>query len=115
PQSGAIAAEMATQYVICAHEQVNPAGLLFLVENVHVQVGKTSGKAKDVLVIMKDADPDSLVYPIRGSMDVYICNPVDDSYPPDAHGHNCSVQHETNATGSCSRSSFGDWSCWMDG
>jgi len=116
PTKGAITADMATQYFICGHEQVNPAGLLFLAENVHLQVGKPVGKAKSVMLyMMKDADPDGLVYPIRGSFDAYLCNPVDDSFPPDAHGHNCSVQHETNATGSCYRTGFGDWSCAMDG
>jgi hypothetical protein len=94
---------------------VNGAGLLFVIENVKVEVGKPIGKARDVLIINHDADPDGLIYPIRGSYDQYLCSPVDDSYAPHAHGQNCAVTHETHATGDCHRTSFGDWSCYMNG
>lgn len=115
PQQGAISAELATQYFICQFEKVNGAGILFLAANVHLQVGKTVGRARDVIMFPKDADPDSPVYPIRGSFDEYLCSVVDNSYPPDASGHNCALWHETKATGQCYRTGFGDWSCMMVG
>ena len=115
PKTGPVSADLARQYLICKIEQVNGAGLLFVIENVKVEVGKPIGKARDVLIINHDADPDGLIYPIRGSYDQYLCSPVDDSYAPHAHGQNCSVTHETHATGDCHRTSFGDWSCYMNG
>lgn len=113
PKSGAISADLARQYLICKIEQVNGAGLLFLIENVKVEVGKSAGKARDVLIINHDADPDGLIYPIRGSYDQYICFAVDHGLH--SSGQNCSVTHETKATGDCHRTSFGDWSCYMNG
>jgi len=115
PQQGAITADLARQYFICKVEQVNGSGMLFLLDNVKVEVGKTVGRARDLVALMHDADPDGFVYPIRGSFDQYLCFPVDDSYGPHAHGQNCSVSHELKATGSCYRTGFGDWSCYMDG
>lgn len=115
PKNGPITADMAAQYFTCQFDQVNAFGSLFLAENVHVQIGKSLGIARSVMLFPKDADPDSPVYPIRGSFDKYLCAVVDNSYPPDASGHNCTVWHIRNATGQCYKTGFGDWSCYMDG
>ena len=40
PQQGAITADLARQYFICKVEQVNGSGMLFLLDNVKVEVGK---------------------------------------------------------------------------
>jgi len=113
PKTGPVSADLARQYLICKIEQVNGAGLLFLLDNVKIEVGKPIGKARDVLIINHDADPDGLIYPIRGSYDQYICFAVDHGLH--RSGQNCSVTQETHAKGDCHRTSFGDWSCYMDG
>lgn len=57
PKTGPVSADLARQYLICKIEQVNGAGLLFLLDNVKIEVGKPIGKARDVLIINHDADP----------------------------------------------------------
>src|ERR1035441_10285017 len=61
--------------------------------------------------LKSDADVNSPVYPIRGSYDGYTCGLLDP--PRTVYGRNCMVQGQPQATGSCYRTSFGDWSCGM--
>ncbi len=61
-----------------------------------------------------DLDPNSLVYPIRGSFTRYQCSKV---FNIDAGhtnvGKNCDAHPQPQAQGLCYRTTFGDWKCKM--
>ena len=109
PVKGVITPELARKYFACRVER-ELAGSLYLVENVKVEVGKGTafmqlpGGSRPF-----EADPDGLVYQIRGSLLRYACSPVSD-FMGNA-GKNCSVDNEEKATGTCFRNGFGDWIC----
>ena len=108
PQRGAITPAMAAQYFTCRYEHLDSDGYIWLAENVKVEVGKPISKIQEAGLFLTDADPDSPVYPIRGSFDGYFCGKANDN-----PGHNCTVWHKTHATGHCYRTGFGDWNCMM--
>ncbi len=66
-------------------------------------------------------DPAAPVLPIRGSYDSYQCavitvpkgGPGSTVYDTDNTGKNCQITPQHNATGSCFRTTFGDWKCNM--
>jgi len=105
PESGPISVEQATLYFMCSREGTR-SGPLDLVENLTLQVGK--GRPASYMDA-SDVDHDSLVYPIRGSFRIYTC------YRPNPrnYGRNCQTSDEPQATGTCYRTSYGDWRCSM--
>lgn len=115
PEKGPISEAMAKQYFICGMEKVNPDGYLFLEENVKLQVGRGVVPRGVYAVPRADQDPNAKVYAIRGSFDQYMCSKLDHSTMFNNIGKNCGDQHVTNATGSCYRTTFGDWKCQMVG
>ena len=68
-----------------------------------------------------DQDPAAKDYAIRGSLDRYLCSKqnkgvmIGNELQFNNIGKNCTVWHETNATGDCYRTTFGDWKCYMHG
>jgi len=110
PIKGAPTPEQAKRYVMCQLEVVMYAPYLILLDNVQVEVGKGRPYDPDSDSLMSDADRDSLVYPIRGSYDMYTCSPIDASTP---RGRNCALTPHPRATGVCYRTTFGDWDCEM--
>lgn len=111
PTSGPITAALAQKYVICNIE-TESGQHLYLLENVKVEVGKgTPFKELPGDVRPFTADPDGLVYQIRGSMTRYQCSPISDIL--ENAGKNCNTYEEPKATGACFRDGFGDWVCNM--
>ena len=109
PASGGPSAAQAARYVACGVEKVS-SGNLYLVSDVKVQVGAPRPFLPRVDSGV-DVDTSKQVYPIRGSFRRYICDPVS-SYMGNA-GKNCAYANETEAKGTCYRTSFGDWRCSM--
>jgi hypothetical protein len=112
PSQGAISVEQAKQYFFCGAERVLDAvgrngTYLYLKENVKIEVGK-GVPYQPGANFYPDMDQSSLVYPIRGSFVTYQCWAGSD-------GRNCASYDTLNASGSCYRTAFGDWSCTMSG
>ena len=108
PAKGAPTPEQVKLYVMCEAEGVK-FDYLHLYENVQVEIGKARPFNPSTDSLKSDADVNSPVYPIRGSYDGYSCGLVDRTN----YGRNCMVQGQPQATGSCYKTSFGDWSCGM--
>ena len=56
-----------------------------------------------------DIDTTSPVYPIRGVMDQYVCHQAGEL----AADKSCLITHMAKASGSCFKTTFGDWHCSM--
>lgn len=111
PTKGAPSPALVEKYVACTVEGES-GGMLYLIENVKVEIGKgTPWMELDRGARPSDGDKDGLVYPIRGSQDRYQCSQVSDYWKN--RGKNCNVYHQTRATGTCYRTTFGDWHCNM--
>lgn len=109
PAKGAPSPAQAAQYVTCNAEHVS-GDMLFLAENVKVEIGRARRYNPNDDLNMNDVDPSQPVYPIRGSLTGYGCNPVDNSILHNA-GKNCLVTRQPNAKGLCYKTTFGDWKC----
>ena len=109
PKAGGPSAAQAARYVLCDREKVS-GGQLYLVSNLRVQVYASRPLQYGVDNAYQYA-PNMLVYPIRGSLRYYHCQPVS-SYMGNA-GKNCAYVDETDAQGICYHTTFGDWHCAM--
>lgn len=56
-----------------------------------------------------DIDTTAPVYPIRGAMDQYVCHQAGQVAPDQS----CLITHMGKASGSCVKTTFGDWHCSM--
>ena len=112
PAKGAITADLAKQYVVCQTEKVSGYEL-YLVENVTVQVGGGRPYNPQSDVNYSELDVETPIYPIRGSYTRYQCSQVNTSPNLYNVGKNCSVYEHRKATGSCYKTTFGDWKCNM--
>jgi hypothetical protein len=111
PTKGAPSVDQIRKYLPC-HMEGTFNGGLYLIDDVNVQIGKGIPYATfDILARPGDADPASVIYPIRGSFKKYQCFQAKD-YPA---GQNCTVYAEPKASGICWRTTFGDWTCNMSG
>ena len=113
PARGAITAAFALKYLNCQMDYVSGGGDLYLVENVKVEVG---GGIPYAAIMgqrsLSEIDVKHPVYPIRGSLLRYQCqNRLTAARVPDA---NCNTYNEPKATGYCYKTTFGDWSCYMN-
>lgn len=113
PARGAITAALALKYLNCQMEYVSGSGELYLVENLKVEVG---GGISYAAIMgqrsLSEIDTKFPVYPIRGSLLRYQCqNRLTAARVPTA---NCNTYNEPKATGYCYKTTFGDWSCYMN-
>ncbi|MCX6602416.1 MAG: hypothetical protein NTV52_02345 [Acidobacteria bacterium] len=109
PAKGVLSADLAKRYFAC-HVEREFSGNLYLVDNVTLEVGKgTSFKELPGGSRPFEADPDGLVYQVRGSFLRYSCSAESDFMRN--KGKNCDVEKEEKATGTCFRNGFGDWIC----
>ncbi|MDE2462321.1 MAG: hypothetical protein KGO02_01210, partial [Alphaproteobacteria bacterium] len=121
PKSGPITAGYARQYVICDLEQGDTGDQFWLLEHVKVEVGKGVVPTGTYYIPRADQDPNAKDYAIRGSLDRYLCSKqnkgvmIGNELQFNNIGHNCTVWHESHATGDCYRTTFGDWKCYMHG
>ena len=114
PAKGVLSAEQASRYLVCGIEGEINSNTLYLLENLKVEVGKGT-PIRQIAASQRPgtADPDGLVYQIRGSFRRYQCGILYRSGVLANEGKNCSIYEEPKATGSCFRDSFGDWACNM--
>jgi len=112
PAKGAPSPAVAARYLRCHIEGIGAGQNMYILENVKVEVGKgTPFLQLPAGQRPFGADPDALVYPIRGSYTSYQCA-VPSSISKN-FGKNCNTYENKNATGQCFRSAFGDWTCNM--
>lgn len=110
PTKGAITAALALKYINCQAEGIS-SNLLYLVENVKVEVG--GGVPYDpTLGAFESINVRVPLYPIRGSLLKYQCKDLVTEHigPPDT---NCNTYNNLKATGYCYKTTFGDWKCAM--
>jgi hypothetical protein len=111
PTDGPISAEQAAQYIICDQEYEEDGNTLHLLSHVTVEVGEGTPYG-ELAEGNRPADGDSggIVYPIRGSLQSYSCS-IPSVFTP--AGQQCFRTDEPRATGTCYRTTFGDWFCAM--
>ncbi|MBZ5607380.1 MAG: hypothetical protein LAP38_03915 [Acidobacteriia bacterium] len=112
PAKGPLSAQQAALYVRCGREGISRhsgGDLLYLYENVAFEVAKGRPyQTSDSL--LTDIDPSLPVYPIRGTFDLYSCSDPRQMTPPKP-GKNCGLNKNTQGTGVCYKTGFGDWKC----
>jgi hypothetical protein len=102
--------KIVTDALFCTHESAS-SSTLYLIEDVKVDVSTKGRPHNRNTDIMSEIDIDVPVYPIRGSYVKYQCSPVSD-YMKNA-GKNCNIYRQPQASGSCYKTTFGDWKCSM--
>jgi len=103
---GAPTTAQATQIFRCTTEVETDH--LYLTDNVQLQIGASRPFHVDNY---PDIDSSRPVYPIRGSWTQYQCTNVK-TYPG-VGKNNCAVFDESNGSGICYQTTFGDWRCKM--
>ena len=106
--------KQATMSVVCNLEGPSVNNTLILISDVTVQIGQGRSYTESNLYNVTDADVHAQVYPIRGSLNRYICSPL----PPAGiwpAGQQCSMFPGANAAGACYKNTFGEWHCTMAG
>lgn len=112
PASGAPSPAQVAQYVQCDPEggEGVRGHFIHLMTSVKAEIG--AGRAfSPIADRMTDIDVRQPVYPIRGSYNWYQCGNVRGGAPA---GANCGLYVESNATGKCYKTTFGDWRCIMN-
>ncbi len=111
PEKGAPSVAQVSDYVRCnqiSGEKI-AGGYISLFENARFEIGKGnpySSWSDGGSIAIDNSQP---VYPIRGSFDLYSCRPPGSMGFP--AGKNCNLRKATDFTGTCFKTTFGDWSC----
>jgi hypothetical protein len=108
PPSAAQAAVM----VQCTMDGLGATGLA-LTQDVKLEIGSPRAFVYYSDAGLAGIDMNAPVYPLRGSYTGYFCTKWGGSLVP--IGHNCVVSAVPAAQGWCWKTSFGDWSCKMQG
>jgi hypothetical protein len=113
PSSGRISAEQAAIYVACYYEEkpVFNAAVEF-VDVLSVEVASEPRQARTVDFGLLQIDIEKPIYDIRGSIVVYKCQNITESYP---RGQNCRIYREPESIGKCYQTTFADWYCVLGG
>jgi hypothetical protein len=88
------------------------SGQLFLTQNVNIEMGSPRAFVYFSDAGLSGIDPNAQVYPLRGSYTGYMCNKIGSMYPA---GHSCLKSDVSVATGTCWKTSFGDYKCLLKG
>jgi hypothetical protein len=91
----------------CTMERNAPTGMTLL-RDIKVRMGEPRDFDVDLDAGLKEIDREGPVFPLSGSLKLYICSPVGVGYPA---GKNCSLYLTPVATGKCWKTGFGDWKC----
>jgi hypothetical protein len=105
-------AELAAVMVQCTMEGLSDTGL-GLFQDVKVEMGAPRPYNGYSDAGLAGIDTTAPVYPLRGSYTGYFCTKWGGTLVP--IGHNCVVSAVPSAEGACWKTSFGDWSCKMQG
>ena len=106
-------ARQAMDLFICASEKY-AGGYEYLVSNVTVQTGKSRPYSAWSDSGATDMDVTQAVYPIQGRLTAYQCSRRDAMLGQDP-ARNCIRTDSDPATGTCYKSTFGEWHCFMMG
>ena len=105
-------AAQATILVQCAMDSLSATGLS-LIQDVKLEMGSSRAFVYYTDAGLAGIDLNAKVYPLRGSYTGYFCSLSSTSLNPG--GKNCLKSAVPVAQGWCWKSSFGDWSCKMQG
>jgi len=97
--------------VQCWSDAVNSLGL-FLYQDVKLQIGAPRAYILTSDSYLPQIDPAAAVYPIRGSYTYYACRGINNLVPA---GQQCSRSPVPQALGTCWKTSFGDYKCFLQG
>jgi len=111
PAKGAPSASQVKDYVRCnsISGEKTGGGYLSLFENAQFEIGKSRPFSSWYDAGSTAIDNSEPVYPIRGTFDLYSCRPPGSMGSP--AGANCTRKKATEFTGTCFKTTFGDWSC----
>jgi hypothetical protein len=91
----------------CTMERNAPTGMTLL-RDIKVEMSTPRSFDVDLDAALKEIDRSAPVYPLSGSMKLYICSTVGVGYPA---GKNCTLYLAPVAMGKCWKTGFGDWKC----
>lgn len=105
------------QLLRCRHEViVSDGGELWLMENLVVSIGAGMPYAAAYdSYVMEEADVRARVYPLRGSYTWSVCMTRRDAAIYGSPDTNCRESDVPSAKGICWKTTFGDWSCRLQG
>jgi hypothetical protein len=101
------APEQVAAMIQCTMERIAPTGMTLL-RDIRVQMSVPRNFDVDLDADLKEIDRSAPVFPLSGSMKMYVCSPVGVGYPA---GKSCTVYHASVAMGRCWKTGFGDWKC----
>jgi hypothetical protein len=101
----------AVALVQCAMDGIS-SGSLYLTQNVNIEMGTPRAFVYNVDAGSSGIDLNAQVYPLRGSYTGYMCSRIGSMAPA---GHNCMKSDVPVATGTCWKTSFGDYKCLLKG
>ena len=104
----------ATAAVLCYTELVSSSqSHIYLVDDLKIEIAPKGRPYNPRVDLMSGIDVDMPVYAIRGSFVSHQCAPLSDILAN--AGKNCHRYQQTQATGTCSKTTFGEWKCsFMD-
>jgi len=105
-------AELAAVLVQCTMDGLGATGLA-LTQDVKLEMGSPRPFVYNTDAGLAGIDMNAPVYPLRGSYTSYFCRKWGGSLVP--IGQNCAVSAVPSAQGWCWKTTFGDWSCKMQG
>jgi hypothetical protein len=112
PAKGAPSASQAKDLVLCTNEKA-AGGYIGLFQNMQVEIGTSRPYSAWSDSGNSSIDNSQPVYPIRGSAEFYSCRPPGSMGSP--AGQNCQVTKGYTFKGTCFKTTFGDWSCPIQG
>jgi hypothetical protein len=110
--------EQITALVQCEYERIQ-SNLIYLDQNLSIQAGGTRPYSQFADGHSTGIDTNAPVIPIRGSADAYQCavlskyTNLGTVYDTDNTGRNCAISPVRQSTGTCYRTTFGDWQCHL--
>jgi hypothetical protein len=105
--NAAPAPDQVAAMIQCTMERIAPTGMTLL-SDINVQMSTPRDFDVDQDAELKEIDRSAPVFPLSGSMKMYICSPVGVGYPA---GKSCTVYLTPAAMGKCWKTGFGDWKC----
>ena len=105
-------AAQAAVMVQCSMDGLSPTGLA-LTQDVQLEMGAPRPFVYNTDAGLAGVDLNAQVYPLRGSYTGYFCTKWGGTLVP--IGHNCVVSAVPVAQGWCWKTSFGDYSCKLQG
>jgi hypothetical protein len=115
PASGPISSALATKYFTCESEKemtydTRPPQL-YVLDQVNLQVGKAmsyvAASGAFPSLRMSEIDINQPVYPIQGSYNLYMCDPIGGGNA----GSNCTLSPNPDNAGVCYKTESKEWRC----